>query len=204
MLKADFHCHPLVHEYYPGINFCRELTMADQQHIRLMLGIQKRMGRDIVAITDHNMPASGLYAARYATENDLGIKVVAGAEMSVLYKGEELHVLTLGIATDLPYYKELPITELVKITRHVGGILILSHPHYYPDLGEEVMPLLDGVEEYNGVAAHLDYSSPKWLDSYTGIKLRNSDYHLGPFVAEPIDGYTLVQPDDEICKRLGL
>ena len=82
--------------------------MADQQHIRLMVSIQKRMGRDIVAITDHNMPASGLYAARYASENDLGLKVVAGAEMSVLYKGEDFMFWRLGLQPISPTTKNYP------------------------------------------------------------------------------------------------
>ncbi len=72
------------------------------------------------------------------------------------------------------------LSTLIDTIHEHGGLAVLNHPHYYPEIANKILhleknqPKFDGVEVYNGVAAtrYPDFDA----GSFTGFKTRSSDY----------------------------
>lgn len=179
--RVDFHTHPLSHLHYPDVKPTAELTNGDRKAIQDMVALGIHRGLDAMAITDHDQFTSGLYAAKYARENNLPIKVIPGAECQVFVRGQEVHVLALGVNSPLDLKLNDSIGKFVDKVHAAGGLAVLSHPHYYPHLFPLLNDYVDGVEEYNGVnAANRPHQAI--FDAagagFTGFLTRGSDFHL--------------------------
>ena len=86
MLRYDLHCHST---YSDGL-----LSPAD------VVTRASARGVDVLAITDHDELA-GLAEAREAAR-ERGIRLVDGAELSVSWEDQTLHVVALGVEPDSP------------------------------------------------------------------------------------------------------
>ncbi|VAW95341.1 FIG00031715: Predicted metal-dependent phosphoesterases (PHP family) [hydrothermal vent metagenome] len=80
-LSYDLHSHSSASD---GCFSPTELVQYAQQH-----------GVDVLALTDHDI-TSGISEAKHAAEN-LGLKVIAGVEISVIWRKQTLHILGLNI-----------------------------------------------------------------------------------------------------------
>lgn len=179
--RADFHTHPLSHVHYPVVKPNADLTSDDKKAIKDMIALGIYRGLDVIAITDHDQFSSGLYAAQYAKEHQLPIQVIPGAECQVFVRGQEVHVLVLGVSAPLDLAPSDSIDRFVDKVHAAGGLAVLSHPHYYPQLFLFIKDYVDGVEEYNGVNAanspgHAIFNTAG--SGFTGFLTRGSDFHL--------------------------
>ncbi len=71
----------------------------------------QQQGVDVLALTDHDI-TSGISEAKQAADN-LGLKVIAGVEISVIWRKQTLHILGLNIDSD----NATLLTGLEKIRR---------------------------------------------------------------------------------------
>lgn len=183
MKKVDFHTHPLDHKYYYNFGARPDLTEFEKKAVRemILLGIER--GLDGIAITDHEVFAGAFYARQFVEQENLPIGVIVGAECSVCYGGEEIHILALGVSemVDVSYFT--PVDVIVERIHQAGGIAVLSHPHYYQeDVYWRLKDGVDGMEYYNGVNARLDPSHSYYTlldrDGYRGLRTSGSDFHF--------------------------
>ena len=202
--KIDFHTHPLHHQHYPDPAHERALTVSDMYAVGDMVlwGLARKL--DGIAITDHNQFTSGLYGAEWAKENNLSIRVIPGAELSVNVRGGcEVHILALGVERAFTHDCDDSLENVVKQIHDANGLAIMAHPHYYhPDVVSAVLRFVDGAEERNGVAAHCGY---RWSvpPDYRGLLTCGSDYHLEQkAVKAQLNTYTLVSDDCELVRLM--
>ena len=202
MLKIDFHTHPLAHKHYPDIVPCAKLDEHDKRAVEAMIQWGISRGLDGIAITDHNQFTSGLYGKDYAAKKGLPIKVMAGAEMSVMIGRTEIHILALGVREAFAFDPYADVNYLIDSIHMAGGIAVMSHPHYYDErVFGRLRDSLDGVEVYNGVAAELGYPFHVPPD-YAGLQFKNSDYHGDRFaLATQLAGYTEVDENNRTIMR---
>lgn len=184
--RIDCHTHPLAHTYYPKIIPKVELTSIDKMSIESMIKSGISRGLDAIAITDHNVCTSGLYGKKYAKDNNLPIIVVPGCECSVKIDDKEIHILALGILQPFDFSLNDDVAFIVDSIHIAGGIAVLAHPQYYPNVYPLLKDLVDGVEYYNGVNAILTPGNSYFIeldkDRYTGIRTYGSDYHMNNFL----------------------
>lgn len=184
--RIDCHTHPLDHTYYPKIIPRLELTSMDKTRVELMIKSGIERGLDAIAISDHNVCTSGLYGKKYANENNLPIIVVPGCECSVKIDGKEIHILALGILEPFDFSPNDDVRSIVDAIHIAGGIAVLAHPQYYPNIYPLLKDFVDGVEYYNGVNAILTPGNSYFIeldkDKYTGIRTYGSDYHMNNFL----------------------
>lgn len=181
-MLADFHTHPLAHRYYyEGIR-PDDLTDRDRQDIVCVLQLSVDRGLDAVAITDHDLALSGLWARQYALEKRMPLRVIPGCECELYFMEEYVHLLALNLTHPLDYGTFTPPEELAVQVRGQGGILILAHPMAYRSekIYHGLKTTVQGVEYRNG-AQELG-GRPSWqkileADRYRGLRLHNSDYH---------------------------
>ena len=189
--KADFHIHSIDHEYFFGRNFT-SLTEDDKRKIRFTVEWAIDRGLDYVAITDHDLVYPGLYAAEYAQEEGR-IKIIPGIECEIIMKtvgGHQIfvHILGLGVKSQPDYVKMSPFAEVVDAIHTAGGIAVMAHPQAYPPyIFHDNKHLLDGVEVYNGIRAHIenrnlyppnpDAGMFNPGDDFIGLRTYGSDKH---------------------------
>lgn len=184
--RIDCHTHPLDHTYYPAVIPRLKLTSMDKMRIESMIQSGIERGLDAIAITDHNVCTSGLYGKKYANDNNLPIIVVPGCECSVNIEGKERHILALGILEPFDFSQNDYIGSVVDSIHIAGGIAVLAHPQYYPNVYPLLKDFVDGVEYYNGVNAILTPGNKYFIeldkDQYKGIRTYGSDYHMNDFL----------------------
>lgn len=205
-LKVDFHTHPLGHIHYSDVVTTTRMEEYEKDLVQEMIRIGIRRGLDAIALTDHNDFRAGLYGSAWGQEHGLPIRVIPGAELSVVIEGEEIHILAIGTKEAINFnpYDDFDLT--IQAIHDVEGLAILAHPHYYPYVFPMLKEYLDGVEFYNGVNAALhphDRYFKKCIESaYVGLKLFGSDHHL-PYElrAEQLEAVTIV--DEKMMNMLG-
>jgi predicted metal-dependent phosphoesterase TrpH len=207
--SIDCHTHPLSHAYYPETAFRMPLDYVDKALIEQMVKMSIERGLDAVAITDHNMCTSGMYAKRYAKENGLPIVVLPGCECSVFIHGQEVHVLAIDIKEPFEFDERDSLEKVVDIIHSVDGLAILAHPFYYPHMYQRAKGVVDGMEYYNGVNACNTRGNEIFdvldKDNYKGIRTRGSDFHLTNKIhPKQLLGYTVVDEDNsyELWNRI--
>lgn len=180
-MRIDCHTHPLAHRYYYDRQHPDELTMRDEEDIKNVLTMASKRALDAVAITDHDLALSGLWAKEYAKREKLPLIVVPGCECELYFCGEWVHILALNICRPLAYTPYTTPDDLAAQVREQGGITVLAHPMCYTQsIYCNLKGIVDGVEYRNGAqefAGRPSYEEILNQDSYTGLRLHNSDYH---------------------------
>ena len=134
----DIHVH--TEEYSPD----------SQLPLRSILSSALKIGLSGVCITDHETQA--LYSKAETLSKESGLIVIVGLE----YSCREGHLLVFG-APNLRR-SQLPLNSALKEIKAQGGIAIAAHPFRWdsPLMGDAIrenVPLLDGVEAFNGGAS---------------------------------------------------
>lgn len=183
MCKSDYHIHPLNHRYWktpPAELKNLALTEDDRFWVRNVVEwcVYERNLHSI-ALTDHDMTQSSLYAQQYAKENFLNLHIVVGAECEVSVPGfppdkNWAHILCYGTHVLPDYSHNTPLPEFVDAARVLGAYLVLAHPVMYPHVFDKYHSLFDGYEEQSGVTPVF---RPSTSLPVTLRKFHNSDFH---------------------------
>lgn len=180
-MLIDFHTHPLNHRYYFDGRCPTDLTDRDRSDILGLLAQARERGLDAVAVTDHDLALSGLWAAAEAKRLHLPIIVIPGCECELYHQGEWVHILALGIKKPLAYTAYTPAADLIAAVRTQGALAVLAHPMAYsPAIYASLGHLVDGIEYRNGAQERRglpDYAAILDRDGYRGLRLYNSDCH---------------------------
>lgn len=188
-MRIDCHTHPLAHRYYYDGQRPDELTGKDQSDIKNVLAMAVERRLDAVAVTDHDLALSGLWAKEYARRQMLSLQVIAGCECELYFHNEWIHILALNLTSDLAYTPYTPPDDLAAQVRAQGGIAVLAHPMCYSEtIYHELKMIIDGIEYRNGAqesAGRASYEAVLDRDGYKGLRLYNSDYHFPSQPAPP-------------------
>lgn len=180
-MKLDLHNHPLGHRYYYDNTFPATLTARDEADICALLQFGIKRGLDVIGITDHDFALPGLWAANYALQQNLPLRVIAGCECELYYNSEWIHLLALKITEPLIYTAFTTPADLARQVHHQGGIIVLAHPmNYTQAIYHSLKNIVDGIEYRNGAAerrGRQPFSPVLDADGYSGLRLYNSDYH---------------------------
>ena len=180
-MRIDCHTHPLAHRYYYDGQHPETLTERDKNDIKAMLELAIRRGLDAVAVTDHDLALSGLWASEYARRAMPSLRVIAGCECELYFMGEWIHILVLNLCYPLAYTPYTSPDDLAAQARVQGAFTVLAHPMCYSEsVYHNLKNILDGVEYRNGAqefAGRSSYQSVLDQDGYTGLRLYNSDHH---------------------------
>ncbi|MBR4504027.1 MAG: PHP domain-containing protein [Candidatus Methanomethylophilaceae archaeon] len=175
MGRADTH----LHTHFSGFNQLGNAMKFPESVItpEVQVDQMRRLGYQVMAITDHDAIAGAFQGEKYAKKFD-DIDMIVGEEVTTL-EGE---IIGLFLTEKVP--RGLNVEETVDIIRSQGGIVIAPHPFSFhvPGLQEKILTLgVDGFETING--GHPDYYSNmfarKVMDSYPGrwADLAGSDAH---------------------------
>lgn len=177
----DFHTHPLNHRYYFDSLHPDALSERDMADILGLVAQGRERGLDAIAVTDHDLALSGLWAAAEAQRQGLAIRVIAGCECELYHHGEWIHILALNLRESLSYTAYTPAAALVAAIRVQGAVAVLAHPMAYSlDAYHSLKEVVDGVEYRNGAQARrgaADFTAVLDDDGYAGLRLCGSDYH---------------------------
>jgi predicted metal-dependent phosphoesterase TrpH len=180
-MRVDLHTHPLGHRYYYDRTCPHSLTPKDEQDIISLIAMGRERGLDVIAITDHDLALSGLWAAAYARTAGLSMAVLAGCECELFYLSEWIHILALNIKQPLVYTPYTPLAELIGQITAQGARSVLAHPMCYGrEVYHELKTVVDGIEYRNGGQERRGAASFAGVldaDGYSGLRLHNSDYH---------------------------
>lgn len=126
VLEGDFHVHT-------------RLSDGALSPIDVVLAA-RRVGLDVVALTEHNTVSAGL-VARWASQVLGGPIVIVGEEITT----RDYHVIALGLEETIP--GGLPINAALLAVRRQRGVSIAAHPvrRFWPAL-DQGLELLDGSE----------------------------------------------------------
>jgi hypothetical protein len=126
VLEGDFHVHT-------------RLSDGALSPIDVVLAA-RRVGLDVVALTEHNTVSAGL-VARWASQVLGGPIVIVGEEITT----RDYHVIALGLEETIP--GGLPINAALLAVRRQRGVSIAAHPvrRFWPAL-DQGLELLDGAE----------------------------------------------------------
>lgn len=213
-MRADLHMHALDHKYYGESQPERiRLDDEDKRNIREVVDWCARDRKlDAIALTDHDMIQASHYARSYTAEAGLPIRIIPGAECEVTDPEARLgrrwvHLLCLGLE-ELPVYGgKTTVERMVQMVKQRGGVVIMSHPIYYPDSFYRYIHLMDGYEYRNGrnppFGEGQDYLRGRELPA---LEYRNSDFHYSGDLLLP--GSKSLQhnelEEDELSRRFHL
>jgi predicted metal-dependent phosphoesterase TrpH len=180
-MDIDFHTHPLNHRYYFDSLRPDALSERDKADILGLIDQGRERGLAALAVTDHDLALSGLWAAAEARRRGLPIRVLAGCECELYHNGEWIHILALNLKEPLAYTAYTPAAALVAAVRAQGAVAVLAHPMAYSlDVYRSLKTVVDGVEFRNGAQARRgadDFTAVLDADGYAGLRLCGSDYH---------------------------
>ena len=139
-LKADFHIHTK-YSYEPKI--LKVFGARARYGPEAVFKKAKKIGLDVIAITDHDTMRSA----------DIASKIAKKYRDIIYLKGEEItttggHLLGLGIEEEIP--KGISPEEAVDRIKEQGGVAIAPHPFSPYGLKHLIFKLpLDGIEVLN-------------------------------------------------------
>ncbi len=174
---SDIHTHTM----YSGFSKYRFLSYPDSVTTpRTSIKVAKKLGLNVLCITDHNTIKGAIEAQRFDKE-----LIVIGEEISS--KGGEI----LGLFLQEQIKPGLSPEETIEQIHMQDGIAIAPHPFsaHCSCVGTKINTLkFDGIEVFN--ALHRDgYSNAIALESCNGnAKLGGSDAHASHMIG---NGYTL-------------
>jgi predicted metal-dependent phosphoesterase TrpH len=157
-MRADLHIHPLAHKYYGNYDDLRGIVLDEKDKKKIRKVVDwcvnvRELGA--MAITDHDMIQSSLYAAEYVKEQKLDVRIITGAECEVTdpdarIASMPIHLLCLDIKELPAYTKRTAVDKMIRLVHEMGGKVIMAHPIYYPETFCRYAHLLDGYEYENG------------------------------------------------------
>ena len=189
-MKSDLHIHPLGDKYADNIwiDDISKVVLDDEDKERIRAVVDwcyYTRGLDAIALTDHDMIQSSLYAMEYVSRAALPIKIIPGAECTVRSTDpevplgkDEVHLLCLGIHA-LPAYKvrETSVSKMIHAVQALGGFVIMSHPVDYPWSFRRYWHLLDGYEYRNSHRPPFDEGKQIVGNRAYPAAFCNSDFH---------------------------
>lgn len=132
---TDYECRYLPRLRLAGIGNKQEVTLqntadlhlhtqwSDGDSLDLVLEQARRIGLDVIAITDHNEIGGAFEARRRVHERRLPFAVVPGCEVS----SKDGHIGALFVMKTFP--RDLPAGETVRLIHEAGGIAVAHHPY---------------------------------------------------------------------------
>ncbi|MDR2909110.1 MAG: PHP domain-containing protein [Oscillospiraceae bacterium] len=204
-VRADLHIHPLAHKYYGNCDDLRDIILdeKDKKKIRKVIDwCIKVRGLGAIALTDHDMIQSSLYAAEHVKKQKLDIEIITGAECEVTdpearISSMPIHLLCLGIKELPAYTRRTAVDKMIRLVHEMGGKAIMAHPIYYPETFCRYAYLLDGYEYENGGAGMAFTFGMSFLKTRVfDHKIKyycNSDFHYELFLPR--------QPDELLCNE---
>ena len=198
-MTSDLHMHPLGHKYYDMLEGFSKIVLDDEDKADIRAVVDwccHERKLNAIALTDHDMIQTGLYAREYAEQAGLPIELITGAECTVQDPNEEkgdgeVHLLCLSLEKLPKYDFQTHVDEMIKTVRDMGGYVIMSHPGKYPKSFYRYAHLLDGYEYLNSNLPPFD-EGKKHVE-LNGLQIRafnNSDFHY--------DGFKLIDAGSEL------
>lgn len=132
---TDYECRYLPRLRLAGIGNKQEVTLQNTADLHLhtqwsdgddldqVLEQARRIGLDVIAITDHNEIGGAFEARRRVHERRLPFAVVPGCEVS----SKDGHIGALFVMKTFP--RDLPAEETVRLIHEAGGIAVAHHPY---------------------------------------------------------------------------
>lgn len=191
-MKFDMHCHT------------KEGSIDGQIPIEETIRLLKAKGYDGMLITDHN--SYGAY--RYWKKNIKGIRhtdfiVLKGIEYDTIDCGHILVILPKGVKLPILELRGLPVSILIEIVHHFGGILGPAHPcgEKYLSLtntrrgrkSQNIISKFDFVEGFNACETEFSNHKAQTLAKSYGLPcFGGSDSHREDCIGL---GYTEIDAD---------
>ena len=187
---GDFH----IHTKYSGFGKYSFIYYPDSvEEPKQTVKYAKKIGLDIIAITDHDSIEGARIARDFAKSQD--IEVIIGEEVT----SRDGHILALFI--DEKIEPNMSAEETIELIHDQGGLAIAAHPFgsMTKGLGHKIHDLdIDGIEVFN--ALHRDGISNK-IGQLSGSMMKkallgSSDAHAKGMIGS---GYTLFEgntPED--------
>lgn len=136
-MLAELHCHSI---YSTG----SKIKVEGFETPKSIMQNAKKLGIDIVAITDHDTIKAHKEARKYAKK--YGILFIPGEEVTT----EKGHVLALGIQERIK--PGLSVVETVEKIHEQGGIAIAAHPYDFRRKGiGDYARYCDAIEVFNAI-----------------------------------------------------
>jgi len=137
MVLAELHCHTIYSRgskvFIEGLNRPREMLKA-----------AKKLGVEIIAITDHDT-MRGIKEARYWARK-LGLLLIPGEEITTNCG----HVLALGINEEVK--RGIDFFEALDVIHEQGGVAIAAHPFDFRKEGVGKLAIYcDAIEAFNAM-----------------------------------------------------
>ena len=181
---GDVHIHTKYSEFGEYSFFCFPDSVEEPKKA---VKYAKKIGLDVIAITDHNSIKGARIARDFAKGQ--GIEVIIGEEVT----SREGHILALFI--DDKIKPDLGAEETIELIHDQGGLAIAAHPFgsMTNGLGHKIHDLdIDGIEVFN--ALHRDGISNK-IGQLNGSMMKkallgSSDAHTKEMIGS---GYTLFE-----------
>ena len=137
MALAEFHCHTI---YSKG----SKILIEGLNRPREMLKAAKKLGVEIIAITDHDT-MRGIKEARYWARK-LDLLLIPGEEITT----NRGHVLALGINEEVK--RGIDFFEALDTIHEQGGIAIAAHPFDFRKEGAGKLAVYcDAIEAFNAM-----------------------------------------------------
>jgi predicted metal-dependent phosphoesterase TrpH len=130
-MRADLH----IHTHHSGDN---------EQNLEDIFVSAKRLGLDVIGITDHNTLKGGTEAKAQAPP---GLIVIPAVEVT----SEDGHILAYNVSEDIPRGRS--VAETIALIHQAGGIAVAAHPYrMWSGLGSKVIlrNRFDAIEAING------------------------------------------------------
>ncbi|WP_058486877.1 PHP domain-containing protein [Defluviitalea phaphyphila] len=126
-----------------------EYSHDSKSSVKEIVNTAKKLGYNVIAITDHNTAKGGVEALKY---QDNGIKIIPGAEFSTQYGHVLAYFIDETIEKNTPKIdnKRFDFYKIVENVKKSNGVLILAHP-YNSKLKDnmDILNHVDGIEKYN-------------------------------------------------------
>lgn len=126
-IKGDLHVHSIY-------------SADGRERVEDILRHAKKIGLDVISITDHNTMRA--YEEAPAAAKKYGIILIQGIEIST----KQGHVLAYGIKEMPPIRKG--VRETIEAIHRLGGIAVAAHPFRFIS---GVGPLVAGREDFDGI-----------------------------------------------------
>ncbi len=179
-----------------------------EELVRLRAGRQDRARGMVDKLTELGFPMDWERVQQIAGEGAVGRPHVAQAMVERGYVGETKEAFDKYIGRSCPAYVErekMTPAESIKLIKSWGGVPVLAHPIYIPNLesilGELVEAGLEGIEVYYAKCTPEQIDKVASLaEEYDLLPCGGSDYHGTDSKDEPLPGS--MGPSVEVVEQL--
>jgi predicted metal-dependent phosphoesterase TrpH len=135
-----------------------------------ILAIAKKVGLDVVAITDHDTILGGLEGRKY--QEKYGVRVIVSSEV----KSDAGDIIGLGLEEEI---RSREWKDVIDEIRDQGGVVVLPHPYRSHRSVQDLAKAVDLVEVWNARSTPEQNARALELASRLGKKgIIGSDAHL--------------------------